>query len=234
MKVWVYWHNWEEAPAYVRMCVENMGKYCKELMEVSDANLGEFLPNLRDGLTVLPHFQRAEYIRTQLLKRYGGLWLDADTWVIKDLEFIGELLKVNDFVCFREEHNLVDVSIMGSAPLGTIIQEYIFRQDLSLGITGLKEKLVLGARLLTHIINMLEGNIKVYHLPMKIVYPVQYHEIGKFMEEKDPIMDLGEIVCFKLYNRGFPDNWKSRTRAEVLKGDVMLSRLMKKGFDNAE
>jgi hypothetical protein len=42
--------------------------------------------------------QRADYIRIMLMKKYGGVWLDADTLIMRDLSILKEW--IDEYGCF--------------------------------------------------------------------------------------------------------------------------------------
>lgn len=82
--VWVYWaQGIENAPEIVKMCVAKMKKvFGQRLCVLSDKNLHYFISTYY--IEKIPTFaSKSDYIRTELLYRYGGTWIDS-TVLVKD------------------------------------------------------------------------------------------------------------------------------------------------------
>lgn len=93
--IWVYWKQGiENAPDIVRICINSMYKNIDgvKIMLLSDANLYEFisiekhiLAAVERGSITPTHF--SDIVRTKLLKKYGGLWLDSTIFVPNKVSF---------------------------------------------------------------------------------------------------------------------------------------------------
>ena len=108
--IWMYWEDKNETisrPAYLDLCEDtirkNIGKEFKVHM-LNEKTVYKYLPELdkekREKLDELRIPQKADYFRLALLKKYGGMWLDADIIVFSDLNRYFEHLKKFDFVGF--------------------------------------------------------------------------------------------------------------------------------------
>lgn len=99
-KVWVFWlQGVENMPDIIRYCLESKYKHLKncEIVVLTKDNLSEFvsLPDYiweqyNTGKLRIQHL--ADIIRIYLIKEYGGLWLDASIYCLKDVD-VSELLK---------------------------------------------------------------------------------------------------------------------------------------------
>jgi hypothetical protein len=102
--LWLYWEG--EMPEYIKMCKETIYKHCSEsfiIMFLNDKNIYNYLPELKEkqiDFSNLKIAQKVDYYRILLLYKYGGLYMDMDILVMKDLSEIMDKLKKYDFVGF--------------------------------------------------------------------------------------------------------------------------------------
>lgn len=91
--IWIlWWQGIENAPDLVKMCFDSVKRYAGEAKVVllSEDNIERYL-EIPDFIK--EHFHKrdmsmpffSDYIRTCLLEKYGGLWLDATVYVSKDI-----------------------------------------------------------------------------------------------------------------------------------------------------
>lgn len=91
--IWVFWGQGKAAmPPLIRACYDQLLKNNKDVILVTSTNVEDYiqLPEIiyrkvRDGRITWAHF--SDIIRTTLLAKYGGLWLDATCWVSKEIPF---------------------------------------------------------------------------------------------------------------------------------------------------
>lgn len=134
--IWQYWETRHRKPRYIdglrELAVLNGG--C-ELRLVSPENLLGFLPDLpSDVLRIKQLAHKADMIRSMLLLRYGGMWLDSDALVIRDLNWMFDLLQTHEFVCFNDDAKLnehrpwVRVNCIVSRQGSRVAEEWVKRQ----------------------------------------------------------------------------------------------------------
>lgn len=110
--IWMYWENAPGntgMPPFVRHCIDSIRRHrgSAQLHLLDESSVGEFLPDLRPEwhrLTKPAH--KADYIRTRLVLRYGGLWLDCDMAALRSLEPLLEIPEPFDFAC-QEIHGAI-------------------------------------------------------------------------------------------------------------------------------
>ena len=105
----------EKMPAYIRLCMQTWKKFLPEceVVLLDYSNLEEWL-----GIDVYDEIlfkdfslpKQADAIRCALLKKYGGLWLDADTILtspqVKDYLMIdSELVMISKHLAFIKANN---------------------------------------------------------------------------------------------------------------------------------
>jgi hypothetical protein len=104
--LWVYWElkpGVSKPPDYISLCLKIMKNksYLFNFVLLDNHNIYDYLPDLRRDINNLPIALKTDYIRVALLYKYGGLWLDADTIVMSNLQPIIDLLNMNtDFIGF--------------------------------------------------------------------------------------------------------------------------------------
>lgn len=92
--VWTYWENIKnKTPSYINLCFKTMKKhYAKYNFRILDnKTIHKYLKNIPD-LSHLMIAQKVDYYRIALLYNYGGIWIDADTIAMKNLDEIFEKL----------------------------------------------------------------------------------------------------------------------------------------------
>lgn len=95
-RIWTMWNQgMEEAPDIVKMCYKSMQKYKPEdaeLIVITDDNYQEYvsipdyiIEKYKKGIITRTHF--SDILRVELLRKYGGLWLDATVLVTQPIEW---------------------------------------------------------------------------------------------------------------------------------------------------
>ena len=114
-RLFTFWEPKEKMPAYIRLCMQTWKKFLPEceVVLLDYSNLEEWL-----GIDVYDEIlfkdfslpKQADAIRCALLKKYGGLWLDADTILtspqVKDYLMIDtELVMISKHLAFIKANN---------------------------------------------------------------------------------------------------------------------------------
>ena len=87
--VWVFWHS-PFQPKIVKKCIENwesVGK-CKDIRILNDINIYRWIPFtevIKMNMITSCRANKSDMIRLYLLKRYGGIWMDASIILTKKL-----------------------------------------------------------------------------------------------------------------------------------------------------
>ena len=104
--VWQYWGQGEEqAPELVKACFASVKKYCpdKNIIVLNDENVKDYIDipdfiqdKLQKGIISRTHF--SDYLRTCLLAKYGGTWIDATVYLT---DSIPQEIENSDFFVFK-------------------------------------------------------------------------------------------------------------------------------------
>lgn len=104
--IWTYWENMngaKEYPTHIKLCFETFYKHLSnyKIIVLNNHTIKQYLPNVRNDLNDLLIAQKVDYYRIALLEKYGGIWIDADSIVMRNLDEIFDKLNNGyDFVGF--------------------------------------------------------------------------------------------------------------------------------------
>ena len=105
--LWLYHdlshHQWHR-PEYQNVCLETVQRHCAHsfrIVQLDRYTIYKYIPDLRTDVWIkCSPSQRVDLMRWELLSRYGGLFLDADVLVMRDLAPLMQKLNTHDFVAF--------------------------------------------------------------------------------------------------------------------------------------
>jgi hypothetical protein len=105
--LWYYWEDTnKKRPEYIDLCIDSMYKYCSNsfnIIHLNNNNIDKYLPELKIDkmdFSRLKIAQKVDFYRILLMYKYGGIYIDVDVLVLKDLISIYDKLKDYDFVGF--------------------------------------------------------------------------------------------------------------------------------------
>lgn len=95
MKLFTFWKGKSETGHYpfIDLCIETMRKYSPVPVEVvTPDNVAEYIDVPSGVLELKWMATQCDFIRVQLVEKFGGLWVDADTIILHDLGFLFSIL----------------------------------------------------------------------------------------------------------------------------------------------
>jgi Capsular polysaccharide synthesis protein len=246
--IWQYWETRGEKPAFVdglhRLACRNSG--C-EVILVTPQTLHRYLPELpREILRIKEIAHKADMIRAMLISKYGGMWLDSDAIVLRDLNWLFDLLNFHEFVCFNDGARLeesrpwVRINCLLSRPDGHVAREWVQRQHAKFPRKkyGWGE---IGTELLHPICLADRARVKV--LPFELICPIPWDRVGEFEEQAAAVEKeiLNECVMVMLSNASLKTRAPALRQltcqqiadADSLVGAVMRAALGGKPLDDA-
>jgi len=240
--VFQYWESkpGTTPPEYLELCDETIRHNCGrdfEIVLLNEKTMFDWLPGLRtDILNLKTIAHRADYIRWKLLYEYGGIWLDRDFIITKPLIDIYYFLGDFDFIgCGKILPNILCPSIgfMCANKGFEIGRIQIEKMDevLSKNFDAVNSEIgwcAIGTEILRHFIN----EHKYLLLPDEYLFPLYWTEYKKFFDET---VDIKKYLVknnygFALYNQVFEPWFKSMKKEEILKSNMPISTLFKKGM----
>ena len=169
--MWVYWelvNGAKQPPEYISLCMDIMKKNASSnfnIIFLNEKTVFNYLPDLRKDINDLYIALKTDYIRVSLLKKYGGLWVDADTIIMTDLREIAEKLNLG-------------IDYIGVGCTGAICKDQEGYGKPSNGIMGS----VINGRLISRCLNKLNNKLDdYYNLPIKSRKNFDYFDLGKLI-----------------------------------------------------
>jgi hypothetical protein len=241
--LWLYWENppGRTEPPHITLCRQILLSKCRDctVILVTRENLHHYLPDLTSRvhevrLVTSPNEPciaiKCDFIRAFLLERYGGIYIDCDAVVLKDLAEIFARFEVAEFIGMRrtsapKKH--ISVGFYGSRPHGRIITSYAAK------LRALLEERVefawadAGAKLLTPIINA--NAERVYLFPERRLHPIVAEEQSLFHSLTEPLAPhlAHDPFLFMLFHRMFEGPFKDHSVSELSEGDTLLSKVIR-------
>ncbi|NCT84004.1 MAG: hypothetical protein GXC94_12705 [Comamonadaceae bacterium] len=151
--IWTY-SPLRPASAFVQACLANWRRFAPdhEVRLLDRDGIHLWLPELRADFDTLTTDHQTDWLRTQLLARHGGVWLDASTLLSRDLAWLHELRarRQAEYVGFyidrdttRPELPMLDKAVMAAVPGGGFVTALAqaFDRALDAGAQGLLQRL---------------------------------------------------------------------------------------------
>ncbi|MFZ0665717.1 MAG: capsular polysaccharide synthesis protein [Acidimicrobiales bacterium] len=240
--IWLYWEDqsWaKRRPPYLDLCLETIRKHsCSLKLEIVNRESAlELLPDLDESVwNALPSVVfRADYVRTRLLRTYGGMWIDIDSIVMAPLTRMLDMLGEHEFVGWGEEQAKFTNGMFVSRPGSEFVCRWIENQDKAVAEADDLSKLPYHAfgRMATEPV----AEVVPYHrLPKSMFAPVSWYEWRRFISKVDSPADVlsAETVAIMLWN-GRMNQYLWRLEADqVLSSDMLVSRLLRIALGKSE
>src|SRR5947209_2014842 len=118
--MWLYWEG--HKPAYISLCCQTVFAHNSNVMLLDRESFDGLFTEDRDiDIEALSPNHRSDFIRAYLLYRYGGLYLDADCVVLRDLSPIIAMAQQVGFVGYREPQGYMSCNFMAARAGGDVI-----------------------------------------------------------------------------------------------------------------
>lgn len=250
--IFMYWETLpgKTKPVYLDLCYDTILKNCSQDFKIhmlDDKSIKTYLPEIRTDLDQkLKIQQKVDYYRLLLLYKYGGIWLDADTIVIKSLIPLFEKLKSYHYVgfgchngyCVRTGKPNPANWVMMSKRNEILLQRCIIKADKYLDqYPTLKNNyFILGRNLITKEIKYLLKNVPNwdYYHHSSICTERDSNDrklINQRMISKESIDNrcIDKMFFVPIYNTapGFPNWFMKMNKEKILKSDMLISKFFR-------
>ncbi len=232
--VWMYWEDapGRRRPAYLDICLETVQKHAPDgrLRVLGPLDALEVLPETDPSVWArLPDAaRRADYLRTRVVHRYGGLWLDFDCMVMRPLQPLIDLLEDHPLVGWgRELTGRFYNNLFAARPGTDFLARWIELQDEVLARTSDWERLewaALGMSAATR-----AGRPPYLNLPLQQVAPILWSDWRKILSpfaSPRPIVDRRPHTVM-LWNKAMHETMAAIPRSELVSSKMLLSRLFR-------
>jgi len=117
--VWSYWEG--PMPDWIARCLETARRHAPSFRLLGPGDFDALWDRDRDiDLSKLHVAQRSDFVRAFLLMRFGGLWIDADCIVMRDLSPLLGKLSEFDVIAHRERQGYFSNAFL-AAKLGSAV-----------------------------------------------------------------------------------------------------------------
>jgi len=251
--LWQYWDNTNgnKTPSYIELCLKTVDKHCSSsfnIIRLNKDNISYYLPELKNlsiynkiDKLIIAH--KVDLYRIMLLKKYGGLYMDADIVVLRNPIEVIEKLNENDFVGFgctatvcKNGYSKPSNWIMASRKNGTLVSKVLDNIINKIKKKDNFEYHDLGKLVIWDELKILiEDGYKYYHYPNKVdgsrdKYGFWIDSDIAFSNIKINYEDEENMLFFVVYNSNVPKNIKELSTAEILKKDWNFTKFIKKSL----
>jgi hypothetical protein len=197
-------------PGWIAQCLETIRRHAPGLRVLGPAEFDALWDQDRDiSLSHLHIAQRADFIRAFLLMRHGGLWIDADCIVMRDLAPLLARLNRFEVIAHRERQGFFSNAFLAfrrqSALAARFYQTICARLRARRPLTWT----ALGNEPLTEILQTALENC--FELPVEQVQPVCWSQPERFFEAGHDHSIDPDAWCYMLSQQNVLRHQKTTT-----------------------
>jgi len=241
-KLWLYWENKPgcRRPPYLDLALETIkhhsGSYETVLLNGESVRDYIKIPSIVKRLSEKAH--KADYIRFNLLYQYGGVWLDSDTILLRNIdEAIEPFIEKYDYIGYGREQGKPSIGFMASKQGCKLLEMHltevarVLRRKFWKQVPLFPVKLgwsEIGYDILWKIANKYD----YYHHERNMFAPTGWSDWKYFFRTDVNIEKYlsHNPYAVVLYNKMMYDSLKNLSIQDIINGDTLLSRLFKRGL----
>jgi hypothetical protein len=242
--IWTYWETAEHQtrPAYLDLCEETWHRHCGddfEVIRVTPENVSDYVPDLIPQWQNIPCLaHKADYLRAVLVHRYGGIWLDSDIIVLRNLVEMMERLEESgsDFIGCGRPGNRPSNGIFGGKAGCELLGRYIAAMDEFISSRGDDLKFQwteLGYRLLWP----LTADYRYFQYGFRICIPIPPRRFRRFFDRcrleelnaEDCDLRTDTLAVY-LYNAMFPSWFKELSSQTVVRSPMVIGQILRRAL----
>lgn len=255
--IWMYWENKSgvsKPPGYIQLCFDTVKRKCGKtcnLHILNERTVKKYLPDLRKDLDDKLNIpQKVDYYRYHLLHKYGGMWIDADTIIMRDLSPLFDKLRDYDYLgwgcqykdCRKTGYPKPSIWFMVSRKGTKLIKKCIDNCDTLLDRAGKGERInyfELGRVNLWKCIQEMKKEKPgwdYYHFDSECFErdsnDVKLRNERWISNEKVDKKCIRKSYFHPIYNTapGFPKWFKVMSKNQILKGNFLISKLFRRSL----
>lgn len=231
LTIWMYWEG--KRPPWIEACQRTIFAHGPDVRLLSAADFDRLWKSERDiDLNRLYVAHRADFIRAYLLARHGGIWIDSDCIVLRDLRPLAELLQAHEFMGYRNPQGLVANNFMGARAHSTIAASYYRTVCQVLRSKQPLKWLSLGSHALTDAVHQAEAAWLC--LDAKRIEPIAWSEPQTFFQRGTFKAHEGtfnsQAYCYMLSRHMINRYKKDHPGATLMAQDSFFTFLLKKAM----
>ena len=234
---WTYWENrpGRTRSAYLDLCLETIGRHAPplELRCLGPDDPPTLLPDLDlDRWRALPAPNyRSDYVRSRVLERYGGIWIDIDTIALAPLSGLLDELDDSGTVCFGREVGRFFGGLCAAAAGSPFMRRWAQEQDKALDRCTDWSTLAYAA-LAQDVTWHIARDTPWKALPMERVAPVPWFQWRRFFSrvESPRRVLAGSPLTVVLWNAVMAPTLRPLDHAALLRSRMLVGRLLRIGL----
>lgn len=253
--IWMFWETLpnKNKPGYIDLCYKSVVHNCSNCFNIvylNESNIKKYIPEIKNyNISELKIQHKADIYRYLLLKKYGGLWIDADILVLKCLCKYYKNLDNYDYIGFGCGYNkeFCSKSLYGyGSPLNWIMGSKPNTKYLNCIISNVEDKLKnnqkfnyhdIGRKVLRKCHDQLRksDNWSYYHVPSKCnEYDNNGNKLNKIFNKIDNTKCENERYFFPFYNTapGYPQWFKDLTSEQLMDYNLPIKNIIKEAFSS--
>lgn len=226
LPVWFYWEG--NRPKWIEFCHQTIAAKSPEARFLTPETFAEiWTEDLDIDVSHLYVAHRADFIRAYLLAKFGGIWVDADCVVMKDLSTLLNKLEQYDFIAHRERSGYYSNCLMAAKKDSVIAGEFYNRVCNFLRANKRLSWLEIGSQPLTEILE--KTNVTFLELDCEQIQPICWSQPEKFFaignnSEHEQNFDKNAL-CYMLSN-GAVINYQSKNPTADLTAENSFFRFV--------
>jgi hypothetical protein len=233
--VWTYWEG--PMPDWIARCLETARRHAPTLRVLGPSDFDALWDRDRDiDLSRLHVAQRADFVRAFLLMRFGGLWLDADCIVMRDLSPLLDQLSEFEFIAHRERQGYFSNAFFAAKLDSALAARFYEAVCARLRDRRPLSWIALGNELLTVVLkNAPESYLE---LPVEHVQPICWSQPERFFKQADDAeheccLDP-QAWCFMLSQQNIIRYHKAVPTAALTADRSLFSFLLRRSSPNPD
>ena len=210
--IWAYWDT-EDIPEIVKLSIKSWKKKSPQykINLMNQKNIVNLI-SLPENWKTLPPYRQSDIIRLLLLEKYGGVWIDASTILLEDLD---KFISKNNITFFTTPKSSIDNPVfenwfISAPPNNNIIKLWI--QEVLTALSNPKQYIDNSSDYSKKII--LKPDYHICHLALKNIY-----ERNKKLFDGAKIYDSNKTAFY--YQSNTPD-WKYLFKNKFDKSKLMI------------
>jgi len=246
--LWQYWDG--PKSSFITLSMKTVDNNCSKsfnIVRLNKDNIYDYLPEMKqyeDKIKDILIAQKVDIYRIMLLYKYGGIYLDADTIVLRDPIEIMDKLKKHDFVGFgctgtkcKNGYGEPSNWILASRPHSILIAKVLENQLNQINNINKFDyhdlgKLVIWKELKELINNQ---NYEYYHYDNKIdgsrdKYGNWINSDIVFSNQKIEYDDENNMIFFVYYNSNISNDIKQISENDLMNKDWNITKFLKNGI----
>lgn len=252
--IWVYWENppgVSQRPAIIDACLDTIFRNSGcDVILVSRASIGEYVEHVHPAIDFLSGAHQSDVFRLNVLYTHGGMYLDADTIVLRSLRDLFSALDEFEYVGVdwrppglpKSQHAPIGIGILGPCrPKLAFLERALERQNAILddrlerlrtgesypiGWEEIMRKVVVPSYLKAPPLACMKDGASSW---LALVggptwQPTPWHAF----QSEDGISDLPASELYSISNNLIPERYRAMSYEELLDSPTILARLLQR------